>query len=158
MKKIILISVLFVVTFGFGQNSKEFDFEEFDFKDLKNITSAKLFKKFCFDKGFRKVKNLTNKITYAQGYESDNEVAFAWATYFTDLNIFSITLYRNYNGRSDKSFDNVLNQVKFFCKFYDFKDHKNDEFICYSCPSSSYKGKIGFLRGEDFDIIQTFDF
>ena len=154
MKKIILLPALFVITFGFGQNSKVFDF-----KDLKNIGSAKLFKKFCFDKEFVKVKNIPNfELIYAQGYDSDTEQANVWAKYSPKKRGFWIQLFRSYDGSANKSFENVLNQVKKVCKFYDFKDSGNDEYICYSCPNSSYKGKIGFLRSEESDIIAIFDF
>ena len=155
MKKILLLSALLVFAFGFGQDS-----EGFDFKDLKYINSAKLFKKFCFEKEFTKVESQQGyNLTYAQGYNSDNEEANAWAYYYPINNTFSIKLYRYNSGSSQKSFYNVLNQVKIDCEFYDFKDYGGDEYICYSCPNSSFKGKIGFLRGNDgSDSIQTFDF
>ena len=155
MKKLLLLSALLVFAFGFGQDS-----EAFDFKDLKNINSAKLFKKFCFEKEFAKVKSVQGiKLTYAQGYNSDNEEANGWAYYYPTDNNFGIMLYRYASGSSQKSFDNVLNQVKKDCKFYDFKDYGDDEYICYSCPNSSFKGKIGFLRGKNgSDSIRTFNF
>ena len=155
MKKLLLLSTLLIFVFGFGQDSKDFDY-----KDLKNINSAKLFKKFCFEKEFTKLESQQFLILrYAQGYDSDNEVANVWAYYYPN-NTFSMTTFRNVNGSSVESFNNVLNQVKKICKFYDFKDDVNGwEYICYSCPNSSFKGKIGFLRGKDgSDTIQTFDF
>tara|TARA_B110000908_G_C9898998_1_gene290176 strand:+ start:54 stop:521 length:468 start_codon:yes stop_codon:yes gene_type:complete len=155
MKKLFLLSALFVFAFGFGQDS-----EGFDFKDLKNINSAKLFKKFCFEKEFSKVEKLDNyKLIYAQGYNSVNEEANVWAHYYLTSNTFAVRLFKYTNGSSQKSFDDVLYQVKKDCKFYDFKDYGDDEYICYSCPNSSFKGKIGFLRGKDgSDSIRTFDF
>ena len=70
-----------------------------------------------------------------------------------------MTFYRNTDGSANPSFQNTLNQVKKQCKFYDFKDYGDDEYICYSCTNSSYKGKIGFFRSKDsYDIIRTFEF
>ena len=155
MKKLLLISALLVFAFGFGQDS-----EDFDFNDLKNINSAKLFKKFCFENEFTKVERQQGyNLTYAKGYDFDNDEANVWATYYPINNTFAIKLFRYLDDSSHKSFNNVLNQVKKDCKFYDFKDWGGDEYICYSCPNSSFKGKIGFLRDKDgSDSIQIFDF
>lgn len=159
MKKLFLLSALLVFTFGFGQNSDEFNFD-----DIRNISSAKLFKKFCFENEFVYVDGNSDwRFMYAKGYikgsDSDKDKANIWAFYYSNSKTLSFQFSRNYDGSSVPSFQNILNQVKKQCKFYDFKDDYGDEYICYSCSNSSYKGKIGFFRGKDgLDYIETFDF
>lgn len=154
MKNLILISYLFVFTFSLGQTS-----DKFDFYDIKNINNAKLWKKFCFEKEFIQVENNAFLLKYAKGYNKEEKIATEWATYYHGSKTFYFQFSRNYDGSSRKSFELILTQVKKLCKFYGFKNDLGDEFICYSCPNSSYLGKIGFLRNNDgSDYIQTFDF
>lgn len=159
MKKLLLIFALLVFTFGFGQNSGTFNFD-----DIRNISSAKLFKKFCFENEFVYVDGNSDwALQYAKGYtkgsNSDEDKAIIWAWYYSNSKTLSFQFSRSYDGSSAPSFQNILNQVKKQCKFYDFKDYYGDEYICYSCSNSSYKGKIGFLRDKDGnDYVRTFDF
>lgn len=156
MKKLFLLSALFVFTFGFGQNSGTFNFD-----DIKDINTVKIFKKFCFEKEFVKVEDNEGLLTYAQGYDSDKKTANVWAYYNTNLDTFLLGFSRNYFDSSAPSFQNILNYVKKQCKFYDFIDNNGngDEYICYSCPNSSLKGKIGFLRDKNGgDYVTMFDF
>ena len=154
MKKLLLLSAIFIFTFGFGQNSDTFNFD-----DIRKLSSAKLFKKFCFENEFVNVESSDFNLLYAKGYNNDKEVANIWAYYYNNTNTFSMQFSRKYNGSANQSFQNILNQVKKLCKFYDFKDFGDDEYICYSCTNSSYNGKIGFFRSKDrYDKIKIFDF
>ena len=154
MKKLILLFALLVFAFGFGQNSDTFNFD-----DIRKLSSAKLFKKFCFENEFSNVESTDSYLMYAKGYDSDKETANIWAYYYYNDNTFLMKFARNLFGSANPSFQNTLNQVKKLCKFYDFKDFGDDEYICYSCTNSSYKGKIGFFRSKDgYDNIKTFDF
>ncbi|MDA9885655.1 hypothetical protein N9D26_00175 [bacterium] len=154
MKKLFLLSALFVFTFGFGQNSGTFNFD-----DIKDINTVKIFKKFCFEKEFVKVEDNEGVLTYAKGYQSDKKTANVWAHYSINEDLFILQFSRNYFDSSHPSFQKILNYVKKQCKFYDFKDNNGDEYICYSCLNSSFKGKIGFLRDKDGgDYVRTFDF
>lgn len=153
MKKLLLLTALIISFSSFGQEA------DFDFNDIKNMSSLKLFKKFCFEEGFTKVRDSDNYTAkYAYGYNSKEEGALIWATYYIFSKTFHFQFSKWTNGSSDKSFEAVLNQVKKQCKFYDFKDDLGDEYIYYTCPNSSFKGKIGFRRGEKEDFIMTFDF
>ena len=154
MKKLILLFALLVFAFGFGQNSDTFNFD-----DIRKLSSAKLFKKFCFENEFVNVESSDYNLLYAKGYNNDKEVANIWAYYYNNTNTFSMQFSRKYNGSANQSFQNILNQVKKLCKFYDFYNYIGTEYICYSCTNSSYKGKIGFFRDkEGTDTIRTFDF
>ncbi|MDB4144437.1 hypothetical protein N9589_01375 [Flavobacteriaceae bacterium] len=153
MKKLLLLSALIISFSSFGQLA-DFDF---NFNDIKDISSLKLFKKFCFEEGFTKVEEGDDEVVYAHNYNADRKVATVWATYIKYNNTLAFELKRYDN--SYKPFELVLDQVKRNCEFYDtFEDNYGNEFVCYSCPNATYKGKIGFFRGKNADYIRIFDF
>mgnify|MGYP003643079169 FL=1 len=154
MKKLILL-LLFIPLVSFGQT--------FDYNDLKNINSEKQFKRFAFENEFVKTAEYTNSLTYAQKYEKEEEIASIWSYYYLTSGTFKFQFAKSSNGKSDDSFDRVLEQVKKKCTFYDFKEGGvkfigayEREYICYTCPGSSFPGKIGFSRGVENDYIETF--
>lgn len=150
MKKLILIFALIVSFASFGQDA------DFSYYDIKDISSLKLFKKFCFEEGFKKVKENDIRNLYAFNYDPE-EGATVWVAY-NDSNLFQFQFTAYVNGKSYDVFESLVNQVKKNCQFYDVYDESGDDYICYSCPDATYKGKIGFRRGEGTDYIRTFDF
>ena len=152
MKKLFLITALIISCISFGQKA------DFDFYDIKDISSVKLFKKFCFEEGFTKTKEFEDTVIYSINMTTDDKTATPWTYYDKETNTFKFILAKYIDGNSHKLFKSVLNQVKNECDFYDFIIDNGNEFVCYTCPNATYKGKIGFLRGEIYDFIQTFDF
>ena len=147
MKKLLLL--LFIPLVSFGQN--------FDYNDLKDIKSLKQFKRFAFENEFVKVSASDYRVNYAQLYNKEEESANVWSYYYITSNLFSFQLVKDNDGSSNDSFESVLEQVKKNCTFYDFKEGRyKKEFICYTCPDSAFKGKIGFARGDKSDYIETF--
>ena len=53
---------------------------------------------------------------------------------------------------------NIVKDIKENCKFYKIITTKisKDDFSCYSCASSTYKGKIGFMIREKTGFIKHF--
>lgn len=151
MKKLLLFTALIISFNSFGQ-------DYFDYNDIKNMSSLKLFKKFCFEEGFTKVEDTDYAISYAYKYDSKKEEASRWTYYYKESKTFYFQLVKYIGGKSDESFQAIYDQVKKQCKFYDFYNDYGDEYICYTCSNSSFKGKIGFRRGETSDYIKTFDF
>ena len=151
MKKLILI-LLFVPLVSLGQT--------FDYNDLKYINSEKQFKRFSFENEFVKVEEYESYMTYAQNWDKEKAVAGIWSYYYPKTGRFEFQIAKNRDGSSADSFNRVLEQVKAKCTFYDIKEDGYGEFkkeyICYSCPGSSFPGKIGFARGEKNDYIETF--
>ena len=151
MKKLILI-LLFVPLVSLGQT--------FDYNDLKYINSEKQFKRFSFENEFVKVEEYESYMTYAQNWDKEKAVAGIWSYYYPKTGRFEFQIVKNRDGSSADSFNRVLEQVKAKCTFYDIKEDGYGEFkkeyICYSCPGSSFPGKIGFARGEKNDYIETF--
>ena len=151
MKKILFTLILLISFSSFGQTN------EFNFSDLKRIGSEKQWKKFAFEKGFTRIKSSEFSLTYARDYNNDEETANIWAYYYPKTGVFDMQLVKDSGGYSNSSFESVLRQVKRECVFFDFIETYKGEFICYSCPNSSYPGKIGFNRGkEKSDYIQVF--
>ena len=148
MKKLLLL--LFIPFVSFGQ----------DFDDLKQIDSEKQFKRVMFENEYAQIKNeLTYRLTYAFNYNDSSEQASLWANFYLNSGLMLFQMVRNYDGSSNERFTRILEQVKRECTFYDFYDNYGDEYICYTCPNSKYKGKIGFSRGDDgSDYIETFNF
>ena len=152
--KTILFSIVILVSFSsIGQNSTDFNY-----KDLKAITSPKLFKKFCFEKGYTKTSEDDYSLFYAIDYDKDKKVESGNIYYDKYTDEFTITLYRYYDGSSVFSFTSVLNIVKKQCEFYDFYSVGREEYIIYSCSDLPNKMKIGFFRGDYADVIKFLQF
>ena len=151
MKKLILI-LLFIPLVSLGQT--------FDYNDLKDINSEKQFKRFCFENEFVKVEENESYMIYAQNWNEEKETARVWSYYYPKTGLFYFQTNKFADGSSADSFNRVLEQVKTKCTFYDIKEdgygEYEKEYICYSCPGSSFPGKIGFARGANSDFIKTF--
>ena len=152
MKKLLLL--LFIPFVSFGQ----------DFNDLKQINSEKQFKRAMFENGYAQISKNEYNITYAFNYTASTERAQVWAHFYlksgsTKSGLMEFQLVKNHDNSPDERYTRILEQVKRECTFYDFYDSWGDEYICYTCPNSKYKGKIGFRRGDDnSDYIETFIF
>ena len=152
MKKILFTLALLISFSSFGQS-----YEEFNFSDLKRISSEKQWKRFAFEKGFTRISSSEYSSTYALSYDSDSKEANIWAYYYPKSGVFEMTLVKNIGGTPNKSYESVLKQVKRECVFFDFIEDSDKEYICYTCKNSSYPGKIGFSRGKDgSDYIKIF--
>ena len=151
MKKLILL-LLFIPLVSLGQI--------FDYNDLKDINSEKQFKRFSFENEFVKVEENESYMTYAQNWNKEKKTARVWSYYYPKTGLLSFQIVKNTDGSSADSFNRVLEQVKTKCTFYDIKEDGygvyEKEFFCYSCPGSSFPGKIGFARGDKSDYIETF--
>ena len=55
-----------------------------------------------------------------------------------------------------RGYDLIFDEVKERCEFFGIVKFKDEDYACYSCPESSYKGKIGFRVDEDSGIIRHF--
>lgn len=156
---IVWILLCFFVKTSFGQEIR------FDFSDIKTINSENQAKRFCFENGFKFIFEDEYDYYYAFGHtktSTESGIAEAWfiiskprdGSYKDD---WQVSLGHWYDGSSDPTFENIVNQVKSECTFFDFINYFGDEYICYSCPKSTYSGKIGFFLGEESDVIMHFN-
>ena len=168
MKKLLLI-LLCVPLIGMGQI--------FDFNDIKKVNSEKMSKKFAIENLYLNFYEDAYKAQYLYKFTFDAETKDFTST---PQSVFewhkeSSLIYLNFSLEyedMDKTFKTIINQIKSECEYYDiFLDQSGyhqeifvgkDEYVCYTCPNSIYKGKIGFrfneYEGYISGTIRTFDF
>ena len=66
-----------------------------------------------------------------------------------------------YKINNEKDYDNIVKEIKKNCTYYDVIEYTNssgdvNDFVCYSCPQSKYKGKIGFMVYDGNGVIRHF--
>lgn len=57
---------------------------------------------------------------------------------------------------SENPYDIIVKNIKSKCSYYKILNYNADDYACYTCPESSYKGKIGFLVSEGWGVIRHF--
>ena len=151
---IVWILLCFFIKTSFGQEIR------FDFSDIKTINSKNQAKRFCFENGFKFISEDDFEYVYAFGHvktSTESGIAMEWFHIRKNVDDWQIWISHRTDGSSDPTFENIVNQVKSECVFFDFVKYFWDEYICYSCPKSTYSGKIGFLLGEESDCIMHFN-
>ena len=113
-----------------------------------------------FENGYAQLSKNEYSLKYALGYIDSDEAAQVWAYFYPNAGLLWFQFSKYSDNSPDEKFTRILEQVKRECTFYDFyNDYFGDEYICYTCPNSKYKGKIGFRIGDDgADYIATFTF
>ena len=56
----------------------------------------------------------------------------------------------------ETEYDKILTDVKDKCAFFKILNHSGDDYACYTCTESKYKGKIGFMIKDENGYIRTF--
>ena len=132
----LLLILLLVPMVGFGQT--------ISFDDLKKVTSEDYFKAVLLSDGFEPREDNWG---YEINYEGEASVWAYWE--YSENILFEIDFWdikchncleRNY------SFYNIIKAIKEECSIFKTKydSETNKDFVLYTCPSSKYKGKIGF--------------
>ena len=136
MKKLIIL--LFIPFISFSQT----------YKDLMSIKSLDTFKKVAIENNYRyeSKDSLRGLIEYV--YE-DKKMLY----YHLKSDTFNLIVRPKYEK---KVYDEIYDNVKNKCSFYKIINYRGDDYACYSCPESSYKGKIGFVIEEGRGIIRHF--
>lgn len=158
---IVIISAAFLTSHFHAQTS-------LDFHDLKEVNNEDEFLRVFLESGFESVSHTDYKVTVAFDYDSDDETAATWAYWYTGIGRMNIEFAHPSSWDSEEScnYDSLVEQIK-GCNFS--KTHRSsfrtkDEvtFLLYSCPTSKYKGKIGFSLfsegGWKWGVIKTFPF
>ena len=155
MKKLLLLSALFIFACSYGQN----------YDDLKKITSLETFKRLVIEKGYEKIPdydypqvllyakpaplNIDNEVNYisiAYYYQTEEESG-SWRFILTDN-----FMYRDY--------DKLFTYVKKNCEFSEIIDRKglddptqSIEFAVYNCEGI---GKLGFAKKDGAGFVHYF--
>ena len=155
MKK--FLTLLFIPLFGVSQIS---------YKDVMSISDVKQFKKVMIENSFE--KNVINDGWLVYGYNIvkdsvNGDTSSKWGLYNLDDDRFMLQFSKEgFFGLSDESdYDNIVKEIKKNCTYYDVIEYTNsggevDDFVCYSCPQSKYKGKIGFMVYDGNGVIRHF--
>ena len=159
MKKLILL-LLFIPLVSLGQT----------YKDIMSISSVDMYKKVSIENGYTFVQEEADGwITYGFDVTKDSingDTASRWLSYNKKDHRFSLEISRKglFGIKVDDGpYDLIVEEIKEKCKYfgivtyeYESADWPNDDYVCYSCSESTYRGKIGFVVTEEGGIIRHF--
>tara|TARA_B110000093_G_scaffold181150_1_gene224585 strand:- start:253 stop:696 length:444 start_codon:yes stop_codon:yes gene_type:complete len=144
MKKVIIILLFPLV--GFSQIS---------YKDIMSIDSEKMFKKVMIENSWR---NSNSNYEEKKERENNGRLHYRWYSEVGSINIDGWYYFEK--GSFDflflypqiKTFNSIWDEVKKRCVFFDVID----DYVCYDCIQSKYKGVIGFKKIQEFGVIEQF--
>ena len=153
MKKLIL----FLALFFFSESL----LSQVNYNDLMSINSVHTFQRIVIENNFE-FSSLSDDTVMVYGYnlyiDSSAEKANQWAYFNQESNEFLFLFTLNEFSRLTlgeeyySSFYNIIDEIKTNCTFYKIIDN----YSCYSCSKSSYKGKIGFKLMDGNGLIRHF--
>ena len=154
MKKLILL--IFIPLVSFGQT----------YEDIMSVKSVDMFKKVVIENNYELGKSdEANTVMYGYNIIKDSingDKATKWAIYGEDDDMFFFTFSRDdamskfFGMESDNSenpYDLILNDVKEKCTYYEVVTMEDIEYLTYSCPESTYKGKLGFAVMDGWGFV-----
>ena len=160
MKKLILL-LLFIPLVSFGQT----------YKDIMSISSVDMYKKVSIENGYTFVQEEEDGwITYGFDVTKDSingDTASRWSYYNKKDHRFSLQISRKdlFGIKVDDGpYDLIVEEIKEKCKYFGIETYKYedaefkqwDDYVCYSCSESTYRGKIGFVVRGEGGIIRHF--
>ena len=151
MKKLLIL--LLLPLFSFSQT----------YKDVMSIKSEATFKKVAIENNYE-LDSVDDEGWVTYGFEIqrdsiDGNKSSKWLLYNTNDDRFvlgfSRKMFFDLVNESNK-YNEIFDKVKEKCSFYDILQYKGDDYACYSCAESTYKGKIGFFLAEGWGYIRHF--
>ena len=153
MKKLLLL--LLIPLFSFSQT----------YKDVMSIKDVDTFKKVVIENNYE-VNDEAGEglINYGYNIVKDSingNKSMKWAFYNPEDDMFVLTFSKeSFFGTSDETeYDKIYDVVKDKCSYYKIINNEGTDFVTYSCPESSYKGKLRFaIKSVDYQtgIIMHF--
>lgn len=143
MKKLLLL--LFIPILSFSQT----------YKDVMSIKDVDTFKKVVIENNYEfNDEGGEGLVTYGYNIVKDSingNKSSKWAFYKPEDDMFVLTFSKeNFFGTSDETqYDKIYESVKDKCSYYKIINNEGTDFVTYSCPESSYKGKLGFVVIDD---------
>ena len=130
MKRLLLL--LLIPTLSYSQT----------YDDIMNMSSLKNFKITMIENGYEKLSEHSTDsiIVYGLNYVSilEMEKVDKMGVYHKYEDSFVLT------DTEKTDYKTITEKIKKNCEFYDVVEHNETDYLCYSCPQSKYKGKIGF--------------
>ena len=168
----ILIILLFISFNSFGQLS---------YSDIMSINSVNQFKKIMIENYYEYASEEDGVIGYGYQLQKDSvdgDKASMWGAYDINSGAFVFQLSRGnalaelfnwddigFNTEALKEgmgvYDEIVEDVKKNCNYYDIvtfttEDGETNDYVCYSCSVSKYKGKLGFMISDGAGYIRHF--
>ena len=140
-------------------------YSQITFEDIMSINSEKTFKRVMIENDFElDVEPSVDKIWYGIDIEKDSvngNQSVLWGSYYKRNGEFRFKfsiVNKDWLGSeidvSKHPYNLIENKIKKNCEFYDIIEEFGDDYSCYSCPQSKYKGKIGFTTTDGGGIIR----
>ena len=151
MKKL-LVLFLFIPLISFSQT----------YKDVMSIKSLDIFKKVAIENNYEYSPQSTdNWISYGYNIQKDSidgDKSSRWMFYEIKEERFGFSFSKSsFFGATDNTeYDRIYAVVKDKCTYFKILNYYGDDYVCYSCPESTYKGKIGFMIEDEQGFIRTF--
>tara|TARA_R100001440_G_C2522644_1_gene119053 strand:+ start:2243 stop:2704 length:462 start_codon:yes stop_codon:yes gene_type:complete len=150
MKKLLIL--LLLPLFSFSQT----------YKDVMSIKDVDTFKKVAIENNYEFTdEGEEGLVTYGYNIVKDSingNKSSKWAFYQPEDDMFVLTFSKSsfFGTSDDTQYDKIYESVKDKCSYYKIINNEGTDFVTYSCPESSYKGKIGFVVMDDTGIIMHF--
>ena len=149
MKKLIIL--LLLPLFSFSQT----------YKEVMSIKSLDTFKRVAIENNFEYSDSEDDWVTYGYNIQKDSidgDRSSRWMLYLPNEERFILSFSKSsFFGATDETpYDKIYAVVKDKCTYFKILNYKGDDYVCYSCPESTYKGKIGFMIEEKQGYIRTF--
>ena len=158
MKKLILLLLIPIMSYS-----------QISYNDIMSINSEKMFKKVMIENGYELDSRLNSGILYGYNINRDSNEgnkSTKWSVYRMNdeflLSFSKNSLLESFFGVDDdgkkvSEYDKIVEEIKKNCKYYDIiSDGLGDDYACYSCSESKYKGKIGFMVKDGSGYIKHF--
>tara|TARA_Y100000991_G_scaffold204653_1_gene180333 strand:- start:651 stop:1553 length:903 start_codon:yes stop_codon:yes gene_type:complete len=143
-------------------------YSQITYEDVMSINSEKTFKRVMIENGFEHEDTDNNQyVWYGLNTVKDSvkgSQSSFWGSYYKRNGefTFQISLRSSFGldffGKQIENEDNVYNEIiekiKKNCNYYDIIEKDGDDFVCYSCSQSTYKGKIGFTKSDGWGFIK----
>ena len=157
MKRLLLLLIIPTISYS-----------QITYEDIMSINSEKTFKRVMIENSFE-YEDTDNKqyVWYGMNIVKDSvkgSQSSFWGSYYKRNGEFEfqISLRSSFGldffGKQIESEDNIYNdimeKIKKNCKYYDVLNENGNDYVCYSCPRSTYKGKIGFTKIDGSGMIK----
>ena len=136
MKKTLFL-LLFIPTLSYSQIT---------YKDIISIHSENTFKRAVIENGYELVIKDNKQLIY----DNINHTSVCGLSLRDNL-----FLFRFFND-GIKNYNSIVDDIKNNCTFLGIGEFEGNDYVCYSCSESKYKGDIGFTIFEGVGIIQLF--
>lgn len=151
IKKIIFLSIPIIC------------YSQISYKDVMSLSDVKQFKRIMIENNYEFDSEDDDWIVYGYDIKKDSleNTSSKWGGYSLNDDMFMLQFSKDgFFGVLGEN-DEILEEVKKNCTYYDIIEYENsggevNDYVCYSCIQSKYKGKIGFMISEGSGYIRHF--